>query len=126
MKSIIKLLFTTAVFTVASSGYAQNCTGMQGDYSVVKFSQNEELQKEVAFGLFQNKNDIPLKITLDGTQYKTVMYDEKVDVNPMTEASFVDKILDRKVTECALKFADIEILKVNLNKLNQERTDTLV
>ena len=53
------------------------------------------------------------------------MYDEKVDVNPMTEASFVDKILDRKVTECALKFEDIEILKVNLNKLNQEELTRL-
>ncbi len=125
MKFIIKLCFLTTIFAFVSNGYAQNCIGMQGGYSVVKFSQNEELQKEVAFGLFQNKNDIPLKITLDGTQYKTVMYDEKVDVNPMTGASFVDKILDRKVTECALKFEDIEILKVNLNKLNQEELTRL-
>ena len=53
------------------------------------------------------------------------MYDEKVDVNPMTEASFIDTILDRKVTECALKFGDNEILKVDLHQLNQEELTRL-
>ena len=108
--------------------YANSCDSlMAGKYRAIQISNNSEENEARAWQkeIFQNDNDIAIEILEIDGKLKSERFNEMVDWVQLTEDSFVDLVTEKPVTECALQFEGIQILKIDLQSLSDDELNKL-